>query len=354
MRITAVRVTPLTIPNEGPNGSISGAVVQARTDDGLEGLGHALPFSAARQFRTLVAAIEEMSELLIGEDPTRPERIHRKLMPGPIHLGGVGHIAASALDIAVWDLAGKIADLPLYRLLGGHRDRVPAYASLRLRREYPLADLPGIASALVEEGHRAIKMNLGGESDVRAEVERVKAVRQAIGPDVRLLADANFRWVPSHAIRVGRAVEEFGLQWLEDPVPTHDVAGLVEVRRALNVPIANGEALTTLVSFRPLFEAGAVDYPMPDLARVGGITPFLKIAHLAEAFSLPIACHLLPEISAQVLAAVPNGFIAEHVPWAWRIFQGCPDLVDGELVMSDRPGHGLALDEAALKQYAVG
>jgi L-alanine-DL-glutamate epimerase-like enolase superfamily enzyme len=274
-------------------------------------------------------------------------------MPGPIHLGGLGNIAASALDIAVWDLAGKAAGLPLYRLLGGYRDRVPAYVSLRMRREYPLADLPGIASTLAEQGHRAMKMNLGGERDVHTEVERVRAVRQAIGPRVRLLADANFRWTPSHAIRVAHAIEELNLDWLEDPVPTHDLPGLAEVRRSVNVPIANGEALTTLVQFRPLFEAGAVDFPMPDLARVGGITPFVKIAHLAEAFSLPICCHLLPEISAQVLAAVSNGHIAEYVPWAWRVFDGCPEVQEGNLVMSERPGTGLTLNKEALAQYAV-
>jgi L-alanine-DL-glutamate epimerase-like enolase superfamily enzyme len=196
-------------------------------------------------------------------------------------------------------------------------------------------------------------MNVGGSPTVAAEVARVRAVREVIGLDVSLLADANFRWTPAQAIRVGRALEQFDLFWLEDPVATHNVEGLAEVRQALDTPIADGEALYSVAAFRPLFAARAVDFPMPDLLRVGGITPFLKIAHLAEAFGLPLANHLAPEISAQAVAAVPNGRIVEYVPWAWQVFEGCPTLDDGDLVMSERPGHGLSLDPDYLRQPAL-
>jgi len=353
VKITSVQVLPVRIPIEGQHApSVSAAVARLGTDAGLEGLGHAIPFSA-RHFRSLVVAIEELGELLLGEDPQRPEQVHRKLVPGGTGLGGVDNVAASALDVAVWDLAAKAAGLPLHRLLGGYRDRVPAYASLRLGRTVATADLPRVAAALVDQGFRAVKMNLGGQPTIAAEVERVRAVREAIGPDVRLLADANSRWTPSYAIQVGRELESFRLYWLEDPVPIHDLGGLAEVCRALDTPVATAEGLFSLTAFRPLFEACAVDVPMPDLARVGGITPFLKVAHLAEAFGLPLACHLLPEISAQVLAAVPNGLIVEQVPWAWSLFQGCPALEDGDLVLSARPGHGLALDEGFARHHAL-
>jgi L-alanine-DL-glutamate epimerase-like enolase superfamily enzyme len=119
------------------------------------------------------------------------------------------------------------------------------------------------------------------------------------------------------------------------------------------MPIAAGEALFSLPAFRPLFAAQAVDYPMPDLLRVGGITPFHKAAHLAEAYSLPLACHLLPEISAQAVAAVPNGHIVEYTPWAWDLFQGCPTLHDGDLILGDAPGHGLTLNAAFAEHHAV-
>ena len=353
VRIAVVDTVPVRIPLESRYGeidSVLGVVVSLKTDDGLEGLGHAITLSG-RHFRALVAAVDELGDLLVGEDPRQPERLHRKMLPDAA--GGIANIAAASLDIAVWDLAGKVAGLPLYRLLGGYRNRVPAYASLHLGRAVSTPELPEIACALVEQGFKAMKMNLGGAPTVEAEVARVRAVREAIGPDISLLADVNFRWTPSFAIRVARMLEEFHLYWLEDPIPTQNIEGLAEVRRAAGVPIAAGEALYGLAAFRPLFEARAVDMPMPDLVRVGGITPYLKVAHMAEAFGLPLACHLLPEISAQVLAAVPNGLIVEYVPWAWRLFHHCPALENGELVMSERPGTGLELDTDFVAQHRV-
>lgn len=352
MKLSSVEALPVQIPIGGHVAAVSAAVVRLRTEDGAEGLGHAIPFSP-QQFRSLVAAIEELGELLIGQDPTRPERVHRTLLPSGWGLGGVGNVATAAFDIAVWDLAAKSAGLPLYRLLGGYRNRVPAYASLRLRITLSIAELQDVAASLVAQGFRAVKMNVGGQPTVAGEVARVRAVREAIGPDVGLLADANSRWTPSRAIRVGRALAEFDLFWLEDPVPAHNVEGHAEVRRALDIPIATGEALFSLPAFRPLFEARAVDFPMPDLLRVGGITPFVKLAHLAEAYGLPFANHLSPEISSQVVAAVPNGHIVEFNPWAWQLFQGCPTLDHGELVMSEEPGHGLTLDADFAERHAL-
>jgi L-alanine-DL-glutamate epimerase-like enolase superfamily enzyme len=328
------------------------AVARVRTDEGLEGLGPAIPFSALHA-RSLEVAIRELGDLLAGEDPRQPERVHRKLMPGGAGYGGTDNIAVAALDIAIWDLAAQSAGLPLYRALGGYRNRIPVYASLRLGRDLSLAALTETAATLVGQGFQAVKMNIGGDAGLEADLARVRAVRETIGGDVKLLADVNFRWTPAQAIRAGRALAEHGLYWLEDPVPTHNLDGLAEVRGALDVPIAAGEALFGLAALRALFEARAVDFPMPDLLRVGGITPFLKAAHLAEAFGLPLASHLSPEISAQVVAAVPNGHIVEYNGWAWELFEGCPTLEHGELVLSETPGHGLKLDPDAAKQHAV-
>jgi L-alanine-DL-glutamate epimerase-like enolase superfamily enzyme len=199
-----------------------------------------------------------------------------------------------------------------------------------------------------------MKTNLGGRPTVADELQRMRVIREAIGPEIRLLADVNFRWTSAFASQVGRMLDDVQLYWLEDPVPTHNIEGLCEVRRAVGAQIAAGEALYSLPAFRELFAARALDVPMPDLLRVGGITPFLKIAHLADAFGLPLANHLLPEISAQVVAAVPNGLIVEYVPWAWQLFAGCPTLENGELVMSERPGHGMELDEDFVKHHRVG
>lgn len=355
MKISAVELRTYRFPMDSPYGgadAVSAAVALVRTDDGLEGLGHVIPLYD-RQFRSLTAAIEELGQQLIGQDPTRPEAAWRKLVPGGWGPGGAGNLAASALDIAVWDLAGKAAGRPLYRLLGGASNRVPVYASLRLGRSEPTAKLPEIAASLLEQGFRAMKMNLAGQAKLEADVERVRIVREAIGPDVKLLADVNSNWTASESIRAGHAIAEYGLYWLEDPAPIYDVPGLAEVRQALDTQIATGESLYSVQAFRPLFEARAVDVPMPDLARVGGVTPFLKIAHMAEAFGLPIANHLAPEISAQLVAAVPNGRIVEFVPWAWKLLRGCPSLEHGELVMSERPGHGMELDAEFAERHQL-
>lgn len=355
MKITAVETILVRVPMDSAYGELEstpGVVARVSTDEGIDGIGYALTLSP-RQHHSLAAATEELAGLLIGEDPRRPEHVHRKLLPDGLGTGGVGNIAAAILDIAVWDLAGKAARLPLYQLLGGFRDRVPVYTSLRLGRAIHTEDLPKIAASLVEQGFRAMKMNLAGQDSIEAEIARVRAVRGAVGPNIDLLADVNSRWTPAQAIRMGSLIDEFRLFWLEDPVPIHNLQGLSEVRQALTTPIATGETLFSLVAFRTLFEARAVDIPMPDLPRVGGITPFLKIAHLAEAFGLPLACHLMPEISAQVLTAVPNGLIVEYVPWAWRLFNGCPQIEKGQLIMSDRPGHGLELNPEALAKYRV-
>jgi L-alanine-DL-glutamate epimerase-like enolase superfamily enzyme len=355
MKITSVEVIPVQVPMAfayGEATTVPSAIARIRTDEGIEGLGHVTPLYG-RQFRSLVSAIEELAEQLVGEDPRAPERIHRKILADGIGLGGTGNLAAAALDVAVWDAAAKAVGLPLYRMLGGYRNHVPVYASLRLGRALKTAELPPIAESLLEQGFRAMKMNLGGQADVDGDVERVRLVRQTIGWDVKLLADVNSRWTPSEAIRAARLIEEFRLFWLEDPVPLHNLEGMAEVHRAIDTPVANGETLFSLSAFRTLFEARAVDYPMPDLARVGGITPFLKIAHLAESFNLPVACHLLPEISGQVVAAVPNGVIVEYVPFGEQVFQGCPEIRDGELHLSERPGTGMTLDEAFVKQHRL-
>ena len=353
MKVSAVEVLPVDVPVDFPYGqarSVPAAVARVRTDDGLEGLGHAMPLYG-KNFRGLVVTVEELGEMILGEDPRQPERIHHKIAPNPA--GGIVTMATAAIDIAIWDLTGKAAGLPLWRLLGGFRDRVPAYASLRLGRDKQPAELPGIARSLVEQGFRAMKTNLGPDTSVEVAVNRIRGVREAIGKDVRLMVDVNSLWSPATAIRVGHALEEFELFWIEDPAPTTNLQGLADVRQALRTPVMAGETLFGLHPFRPLFEAGAVDLVMPDIMRVGGITPYLKVAHMAEAFGIPCASHLMPEISAQVVAAVPNGLIVEYVPYATKLFRNCPPIENGDLVLSEQPGHGLELDDDFAKAHRI-
>ena len=260
MKIQAAEVLPVEVPIDNAYGevtSVSFAVARLRTDDGLEGLGHAMPLYP-RHFRSLLVAMQEMAEMLVGEDPRQPEQLHRKLNPGV--MAGILNMAQSALDVAIWDLTAKAAGLPLYRLLGGFRNHVPVYASLRLGRNHKPDKLQETAASLLREGFKAMKMNLGANERIEDEVARVRAVREVIGYDVNLLVDVNSLWTPSRAIRVGHAIEEFRLFWLEDPVALTNIPGLAEVRRELETPIATGETLFGHAAFEPLFEARAVDY----------------------------------------------------------------------------------------------
>lgn len=356
MKITNVSVIPVVVPRADPSssglGSVFVVVARLRTDDGLEGLGHIMT-SRAKLFRTLSVAVEDLGELLVGEDPRQPERLYRKMIStydwfGP---GGVPEFATCALDIAVWDLFGKAVGQPLYSLLGGSRDRVPAYASTRLGRHLSLSELAETATGLLEQGFRAMKVFVGGESTPEAEAARVRVVREAVGKDVKVMADATWSWTTSQAIRVGRRLEEFGLYWLEDPTHQDDLHGLAEISRALEIPIAAGERYFGVTTWRHALEAMSMDIPMVDLMRCGGVTPFRKVAALAEAFGKPVVNHFQFEVCAHLIAGVPNGLIVEHMPWSSPVFQGLPVLDKGELVLSQRPGHGLELDEAFVTKH---
>src|SRR4051794_38096134 len=185
MKITAVEITPVQIPMKHAYGeatSIPAAVASIQTDEGVSGVGHVITLYG-RQFDLLIAAARELAAQIIGDDPRYPERIHKKILPGGPGSGGIVNNAGAAIDVAVWDVAAKSAGIPLYRMLGGFQNRVPAYASLRLGRTLPTGQLPEIATSLVEQGFRAMKMNVAGPGGIAKDIERVRLVREAIGPD---------------------------------------------------------------------------------------------------------------------------------------------------------------------------
>jgi L-alanine-DL-glutamate epimerase-like enolase superfamily enzyme len=165
--------------------------------------------------------------------------------------------------------------------------------------------------------------------------------------------DVNQTWTPSRAIRVGRALEQYQLAWIEDPTLMHDIEGQAAVAASLDTPICSGEYHYELSGLRRLLEHRAVDYLMVDLLRVGGITQFRKVASVAETFGVPVASHLIPEVFSQCIAAIPNGLITEGMPWTEPLFEGLPELVDGNLCLSERPGHGLSLDLEAMRRWRV-
>jgi len=350
---------PLGGAADNPSGKRPIVTLRVATDAGIEGIG--VSYFGGALTRTLMHAIDELGALCVGEDPVRVEAVQQKLKNaagGSAGPGGVYNLALSALDIALWDIRAKSMNLPLWKLLGGARARVPTYASGALMRGLSLDRVVKAAATLKDKGWREMKTQLAlpGETTPQKEVERMRLIREAIGPDIKLMCDINQRWRPEQAIDIGRRVEDagIGLFWLEDVTTADDFPGLARVTRALATPVAGGEYVWGIAPFRHMLEARSVDVPMIDLVRVGGITQWLKVAGMAEAFNLPVVSHLIPEVHVHLIGAIPNGLTVEYMPWMLKLFQDVPPVERGEITLSDAPGFGLAVDEAALKRFRAG
>jgi len=242
---------------------------------------------------------------------------------------------------------------PLYRLLGGHKDRVQAYASDALWYSLPLDDLARSAQDHVALGYDMVKLRLGHEAKLEGDVQRVKVVQEAVGPEVQVMVDATESWNEGQAVASGRALQEAGIVWLEYPMSHQNLAELAHLSDVLDVPIVAGEHLFGLDPFQKTFEAGAVEIAIMDLARVGGITTWMKIAALAEARGIPVAGHVIPEAHVHLLAAAPTGYLVEYMPRSVPILNSELRLEAGYLVAPDTPGLGVELNEAACEKYRV-
>src|SRR5256712_2159556 len=344
---------PLIVGLPAPTDPREFVTLELGTDQGLVGLG--LTFFGGALTPALKAAVDTLAGLVVGDDPTQVEPIAAKLRraAGSSGPGGIFTLALSTIDIACWDLRGKAVGQSVCALLGGLRERVPTYASGALMRPHPVKYLAEAGPRLVKMGFSQMKMQCGSEPTVAASVERVRVVREAVGPEIDLMCDINQLWSVNHAIEVGRRIEPYHLYWLEDPVAHDDYAGLARVADALTTPIAAGEYHYGIVPFRHLLEARAIDIVMIDLLRVGGITQWMKVAGMAEAFNLPVVSHLVPEIHVHLVTAIPNGLTVEYMPWTLRLFEETPALEGGQLVVPKKPGLGLTFDQAAIKRYQV-
>ena len=345
---------PLVVGLPAPTDTREFVTLELGTDQGLTGIG--LTFFGGALTPALKAAVDGLAGLLIGDDPMQTEAIAAKARraAGGSGPGGLFTLALSAIDIACWDLKGKALGRSVAALLGGLRERVPTYASGALMRPHPIDYLAKAGPRLRDMGFRQMKMQCGSEPTVAASVERVRVMREAIGPDVDLMCDINQLWSVNQAIEVGRRIEPYHLFWLEDPTAHDDVAGLARIADTLVTPIAAGEYHYGIVPFRHMLEARSIDVVMIDLLRVGGITQWMKVAGMAEAFNLPVVSHLVPELHVHLIAAIPHGLTVEYMPWTLRLYEETPRLENGHLIVPDKPGLGLAFDQAALKRYQVG
>ena len=340
-------------------------VAEVFTDDGLVGLGNAaLAPQATKQVIDLY-----LKPLLIGQDPWDIERLWQHMYRRTMAFGrkGIGMVAISALDIALWDVLGKSAKQPVFRLLGGRtKTRIPVYASRLYATE--LGKLAAEAKRYKDHGYRAMKLRFGwgpadGAHGMQRNVELVRTVRESIGDDIDLMADAYMGWNLDYAKRMLPLLEPFHLRWLEEPVIPDDVQGYAQLKSYSRIPIAGGEHEFTLYGFRDLLEARAVDYIQFDTNRVGGITQARKIAALAEAYSVPVIPHAGQMHNYHVVMASLNSPMAEYFPRVdvevgnelfWYIFRGEPSAKGGSIDLDDNvPGLGLTIDEAGLERFEV-
>jgi L-alanine-DL-glutamate epimerase-like enolase superfamily enzyme len=388
MKIAAIRTIALSCTVDPPYASAAGVqarrgglLVEIETDDGIVGIGESGPGGGV----TAAVIEKDLAPLLLGQDPLLIEGLWQRMFARPRQYGRRGLVmqALSGIDIALWDIAGKVAKLPVYRLLGACRDRVEAYASGGFYQEgKSAADLAGEAEGYRARGFKGMKMKVGRnpstqthlrelignaqfcEVEPEEDLARVAAVRQALGPHLKLMVDVNCAWSPAMAIEMGRAMEPYSLYWIEEPVATDDIEGSAAVAAALATPVAGYETELGLYGFRELIGRGAVDIVQPDLAWSGGFSECRRIAAYAHAHHRMVAPHAFASAvnlvaALHFAAAIPNGLVLEwdQNPNAIRdelLKEPLKLEKDGTVKLPERPGLGIELDRAAVERYRVG
>jgi L-alanine-DL-glutamate epimerase-like enolase superfamily enzyme len=367
--VRAVSAIPIAVPLAVPTRIATRevlareyVVVVVSTDDGAVGVGYT--YTGTTGARLVAGLIDDyFSPRVVGQPALGPERFWTALYQEVLLIGRRGLVlrALSALDVALWDLLGQVTGRPLYQLLGGHRDAVPAYASGGYYR-------PGDALQNVERelgryrdlGFTDFKIKVGG-APFELDVDRVRVARETVGPRARLALDANNAWtMPSDALRFARAVERYEPWWLEEPLPPDDIEGHAVVAAALDWPVATGEIHSSRWDFRQLIERRAADILQPDAGVLGGVGEWMRVAHAAATFDLPVAPHWHADLHAHLAAAVPNALTVEYflleedIYNLERVFAERLRPKDGMIPLPQRPGLGIVVDPAALDRYRIG
>ena len=363
MRITDVKTTFIYIPHLG---SIQDATIRhptpgrgqcfahILTDEGLEGLGTG---DGGRTAQLLIN--ESLKPLLIGQDPLRIEKLWDDMFWRLRGVGrkGLAFAAISAVDIALWDLKAKYFNVPLYELLGAYTDSVPIYGSGGWTH-FSVDELVAEQLGYVERGMKSVKMKVGkdfGQSE-KEDIARLAAVREAVGDEIEILIDANNGYYAKQAIRMAREFAPYRVGWFEEPVLADDIEGLAVIARAIDIPVATGEHEYSKYGFRELIARGGADIAQPDIGRVGGVTEWMKVAHLAHAFNLPVAPHAFQVVHLHVTCATPNLRIVEYLGASEEFdrlaYTEFPEPVDGMWSPNpDKPGLGLELNPDVVKKY---
>jgi len=322
------------------------------TTQGFEGIGfsYALRMGGEGQY----AHARELASHLLGEDPNDIPKIWEKLLWAGASAGrsGIAVQALAAFDIALWDLKAKRADLSIAKLIGAYRDSVPCYNTSGGYLQAPIEEILENADRSLERGIRGVKIKVG-QPDVAADLKRLEALRKHLGDSVPIMVDANQQWDRTTALRFGRRVEDLNLTWIEEPLDAYDVEGHAAIADVLDTPIATGEMLSSLDEHRMLINQGAVDIIQPDAPRIGGITPFLRLANLADQAGLDMSPHFVMEIHIHLAACYPREPWVEHFEWLEPLFNERLKIDNGRIEVPDRPGLGLSPSQH-MRQWTIG
>ena len=359
MKVRAIRARAVSAPIKRPLttsvGTVSSAallLIDLQTDEGITGRSYLFGIGK-HNLPPIAKLVEAMAEMVKG-DELSPLDLERKLRAKYALLGvhNIVLFAIAGIDAAAWDAWAQALGQPLVRLLGAAPRPIPAYNSNGLGL-LPLKELPKAASELLKGGFNAVKLRLG-RPEARDDLEALRTVRKAIGPQVKLMVDFNQGLSVAEAIRRGHMIDdEGGVEWIEEPVRADDFSGCSSVRKEIQTPIQIGENFMGPEQMAQAIAAGASDYVMPDLQRIGGVTGWMRAAALAQGAGLEMSSHLFPEASCHLLAATPTCHWLEYVDWADAVLKDPLQVKDGFARVADRPGTGIAWDEKAVKKHLI-
>jgi len=327
--------------------------VRIRTASGLEGVGYSYTIGTGGP-AVLSLLRTSLLEPLLGLDAMRPEAVWQTLYSATraTSVGVITALALAAVDSAVWDARCKASGLPLWVAAGGARPSIPLYDTEGGWMHFSTQQLVDQAVASQARGMRGVKVKVG-KPRAHEDFERLAAVREAVGDDMDIMVDANQSMTAAEAIRRAALFEPLGLFWFEEPLPAEDMAGHRALARSTSIPVAVGESMYSVGQFREYLQAQAASIVQVDVARIGGITPWLKVAHLAEAFNVKVAPHFLMELHVSLTCAVPNSLYLEHIPQLRAVTRREMTIVDGQAVPSAEPGLGIDWDFDALDAMRV-
>ncbi len=360
MRITSINSSLLRIPLESPVAdsihiidSVEVVTCAVETDQGI--VGHGFTYTIGMGGHGIKSIIDAcFVKALLGLDPLEITDIWEKMwrLVHSVGRGGITNHSIAAIDIALWDIKGKEEGKPLYRILNGTRKPIPLYDTNGGWLHYTKDQLVRNALLDAEQNFRGFKVKVGKKT-VEEDLERIRAVKDAVGDRLSVMVDANQLWGKSEALRRGRKFQDLDVEWFEEPLVADDLWGHREVAKELDVAIAIGETIFTRYEFMNYMRLGACDILQQDVCRVGGITEWMRIAEMAEVNGLKVSPHFVMDLHPSLLASVPNGLYVEHIPWLGKLWKSRPKVVDGSIVPQELPGTGLEPNPDVIAKYVV-